>query len=141
MEEKAYDFADQWLGKDLQLAKVEEKDQGLEFVFYPLRDGAVLYFNELKVRMMAGNVVSAELTYWEVTDEAEETYALLPMDEILYALLGSIKEEMVEDQKDEVVQIINGYQLVKSNEQSKAVPAITIVMGSGKEYVMNRTAV
>ncbi len=141
MEKKAYEFARKWLGDDIRLIKTNEKTYGCEYTFHPMREEMVLYFNELTVWMVAGNVASAELSYWSVTDETEDSHVLMPIDEILYALLDSIRDEMEADQKDEVVQIMDGYQLVRSGEQTKAVPAITIVMGSGKEYVMNRTAV
>lgn len=141
LEKSAWEFAKKWLGDDIILARSEKKDKGYEYIFYPIREDMVLYFNELKIWMMEGSVVAAELIYWEVKGETEESYTLMPIDEILYALLGSIKGDLEDNQTDEVVQIVNGYQLVKTDEQYKAVPAITIVMKSGKEYAMNRTAV
>jgi hypothetical protein len=79
-----------------------------------------------------------------VVEEADETYVLLPIDEILYAMLGNIKADMEEGQKDEVVMIMDGYHIEKSDdtqEQIKAVASIIVVLKSGKEYVMIRTAV
>ncbi len=141
MRENATKFAREWMGDDIKLLKTEIRDKGYEYTFHPMREEMVLYFNELKVWVVNGNVVSAEMIYWEVTDEAGESYTPMPIDEILYALLGSIREDMEEGEKDEVIQIINGYQMVKLEEKIKAVPSITVVLKSGKEYVMNRTAV
>lgn len=144
MEDKAKDFAHKWLGEDISLTKLEKISDGYLYSFHSVREERILYFNTLQVFVSFGEVASAELSYWEVTGETDDTYALLPIDEILYAMLGNIRAEMEEGQKDEVVKIVDGYHIEKSNdqhEQIKAVPSITIVMKSGKEYVMNRTAV
>lgn len=144
MEEKAKDFAHKWLGEDISLAKLEKISEGYVYSFHSVREEMILYFNELQVFVSFGEVVSAELTYWEVAGETDDTYVLLPIDEILYAMLGNIRAEMEEGQKDEVVKIMDGYHIEKSDdqhEQIKAVPSITIVLKSGKEYVMTRTAV
>ena len=144
MEEKAKDFAHKWLGEDISLSKVEKTSEGYVYRFYAMREQMVLCFNELQVCVSYGEVTSAQLTYWDVVEEADETYVLLPIDEILYAMLGNIKADMEEGQKDEVVMIMDGYHIEKSDdtqEQIKAVPSIIVVLKSGKEYVMNRTAV
>ena len=107
MEEKAKDFAHKWLGEDISLSKVEKNSEGYRYCFHAMREEMILYFNELQVFVSFGEVVSAQLTYWEVTGEADETYVLLPIDEILYAMLGNIKAEMEEGQKDEVVMIMD----------------------------------
>jgi hypothetical protein len=144
MEEKAKDFAHKWLGEDISLSKVVKTSEGYVYRFYAMREQMVLCFNELQVCVSYGEVTSAQLTYWDVVEEADETYVLLPIDEILYAMLGNIKADMEEGQKDEVVMIMDGYHIEKSDdtqEQIKAVPSIIVVLKSGKEYVMNRTAV
>ena len=144
MEEKAKDFAHKWLGEDISLSKVVKTSEGYVYRFYAMREQMVLCFNELQVCVSYGEVTSAQLTYWNVVEEADETYVLLPIDEILYAMLGNIKADMEEGQKDEVVMIMDGYHIEKSDdtqEQIKAVPSIIVVLKSGKEYVMNRTAV
>ena len=144
MEEKAKDFAHKWLGEDISLSKVVKTSEGYVYRFYAMREQMVLCFNELQVCVSYGEVTSAQLTYWDVIEEADETYVLLPIDEILYAMLGNIKADMEEGQKDEVVMIMDGYHIEKSDdtqEQIKAVPSIIVVLKSGKEYVMNRTAV
>ena len=144
MEEKAKDFAHKWLGEDISLSKVVKTREGYVYRFYAMREQMVLCFNELQVCVSYGEVTSAQLTYWDVVEEADETYVLLPIDEILYAMLGNIKADMEEGQKDEVVMIMDGYHIEKSDdtqEQIKAVPSIIVVLKSGKEYVMNRTAV
>lgn len=144
MEEKAKDFAHKWLGEDISLSKVVKTSEGYVYRFYAMREQMVLCFNELQVCVSYGEVTSAQLTYWDVVEEADETYVLLPIDEILYAMLGNIKADMEEGQKDEVVMIMDGYHIEKSDdtqEQIKAVPSIIVVLKSGKEYVMNRTTV
>ena len=144
MEEKAKDFAHKWLGEDISLSKVVKTREGYVYRFYAMREQMVLCFNELQVCVSYGEVTSAQLTYWDVVEEVDETYVLLPIDEILYAMLGNIKADMEEGQKDEVVMIMDGYHIEKSDdtqEQIKAVPSIIVVLKSGKEYVMNRTAV
>ena len=144
MEEKAKDFAHKWLGEDISLSKVVKTSEGYVYRFYAMREQMVLCFNELQVFVSYGEVTSAQLTYWDVVEEVDETYVLLPIDEILYAMLGNIKADMEEGQKDEVVMIMDGYHIEKSDdtqEQIKAVPSIIVVLKSGKEYVMNRTAV
>ena len=144
MEEKAKDFAHKWLGEDISLSKVVKTSEGYVYRFYAMREQMVLCFNELQVCVSYGEVTSAQLTYWDVVEEVDETYVLLPIDEILYAMLGNIKADMEEGQKDEVVMIMDGYHIEKSDdtqEQIKAVPSIIVVLKSGKEYVMNRTAV
>ena len=144
MEEKAKDFAHKWLGEDISLSKVVKTREGYVYRFYAMREQMVLCFNELQVCVSYGEVISAQLTYWDVVEEADETYVLLPIDEILYAMLGNIKADMEDGQKDEVVMIMDGYHIEKSDdtqEQIKAVPSIIVVLKSGKEYVMNRTAV
>ena len=144
MEEKAKDFAHKWLGEDISLSKVVKTREGYVYRFYAMREQMVLCFNELQVCVSYGEVTSAQLTYWDVVEEADETYVLLPIDEILYAMLGNIKADMEDGQKDEVVMIMDGYHIEKSDdtqEQIKAVPSIIVVLKSGKEYVMNRTAV
>ncbi len=140
MMERATRFAHEWMGDDIQLLKTEIREKGYEFTFHPVQEETVLYFNELKVWMLNDNVASAEIIYWDVTGEAAGSYTPMPIDEILYALLSNISKEMDEGKQDEVIQIIDGYQMVKSEEQAKAVPSITVVMKSGKEYVMNRTS-
>ncbi len=144
MEDKAKDFAHKWLGEDISLTKLEKISDGYLYSFHSVREERILYFNTLQVFVSFGEVASAELSYWEVTGETDDTYVLLPIDEILYAMLGNIRAEMEEGQKDEVVKIMDGYHIEKSDdqhEQIKAVPSITIVLKSGKEYVMTRTAV
>ena len=142
MEKQATDFAHKWMGDDINLSKVEKTNEGYQYSFHAMRDEMVLYFNELQVCVYLGEVLSAELTYWEVTGEANNTPVLLPIDEILYAMLGDIRTELKEGEKDEVVKIMDGYQIEESEEiekPAKAVPAIMVVMKSGREYVMNRT--
>ncbi len=140
MMERAKRFALEWMGDDIELFKTERRDKGYEYTFHPVQEDTVLFFNELKVWVINDSVVSAEMIYWDVTGETAKSYTSMPIDEILYALLGSIREGVDEGKQDEVIQIIDGYQMVKSEEQAKAVPSITVVMKSGKEYVMNRTA-
>ncbi len=140
MMEHAKRFALEWMGEDIELLKTERRDKGYEYTFHPMQEDTVLYFNELKVWMLNDSVMSAEMIYWNVTGEAAESYTPMPIDEILYALLGNIRAGVDEGKQDEVIQIIDGYQMVKTEEQAKAVPSITVVMKSGKEYVMNRTA-
>ncbi len=141
MKEAAMEFASSWLGDDIELVKTEKRNKGFEYTFHSVQDDAVLYFNELKVWMLNENVVSAEIVYWKVTEETEKSYIPMPIDEILYAVLGSIKADMQEDETDEVIQIKNGYRIVKMDEQTLAVPSITVLMKSGREYAMNCTAV
>jgi len=140
MAERAKRFAREWMGDDIELFKTERREKGYEYTFHPVQEDAVLFFNELKVWVLNDSVVSAEMVYWDVTGETAKSYTSMPIDEILYALLGSIKDGVDEGKQDEVIQIIDGYQMVKSEEQAKAVPSVTIVMNSGREYVMNRTA-
>ncbi len=141
MMERATRFAREWMGDDIELLKTERREKGYEYTFHPVEEDTVLYFNELKVWMLNDSVASAEMIYWDVTGEAAGSYTPMPIDEILYALLGNISEGVDEGKQDEVIQILDGYQMVKSEEQAKAVPSITVVMKSGKEYVMNRTSV
>jgi len=140
MMERAKRFAREWMGDDIELFKTKRQDKGFEYTFHPVQEDTVLFFNELKVWVLNDSVISAEMVYWDVTGETAKSYTSMPIDEILYALLGSIKDGVDEGKQDEVIQIIDGYQMVKSEEQAKAVPSVTIVMNSGREYVMNRTA-
>ena len=100
-----------------------------------------MYFNELKVWMLNENAVSAEIVCWKVAEESEKSYTPMPIDEILYAVLGSIKADIPEGETDEVIQIKNGYHIIKVEEQTLAVPSITVLMQSGRKYAMNCTAV
>ena len=121
--------------------RTERSGKGFEYTFYSVREDAVLYFNELTVWMLNENPVSAEILCWETAKEAEKTYTPMPIDEILYAVLGSITADMQEGETDEVIQIRNGYRMIKEEEQTLAVPSITVCMKSGREYTMNCTAV
>lgn len=141
MEIKARDFAKRWLGEEVYLSKMQSHGTGYDYVFYQMREDRVLYFNVLHIFMLSGEVASADLTYWSVQEESEKNYEIMPIDEILYAQLGMIKEDMEENQKDEVVQIREGYQLKESEGQTQAVPAVMIVLKSGREYVMNRAEI
>ena len=141
VKEKAMEFACSWLGDDIELVDTEKKEKGFEYTFHSVQDDAVLYFNELKVWILNENVVSAEIVYWEVKEEADKSYIPMPIDEILYAILGSITADMQEGERDEVIQIKNGYHMEKIDDQSLAIPSITVLMKSGREYAMNCTAV
>lgn len=141
MKEGATEFAKDWLGDDIELVKTEKKGKGFEYTFHSVQEDTVMYFNKLKVWMLNENVISAEIVFWEIVGEEDEAYTPMPIDEILYALLGNIKKDMQEGETDEVIRIRTGYQLVKEDEKGLAVPSITVMMRSGREYVMNCTAV
>lgn len=141
MKEGAMEFARSWLGEDIELAKTEKRNKGFEYTFHSVQGDAVLYFNELKVWMVNENAVSAEIVYWKATEETEKSYIPMPIDEILYAVLGSIKADMQEAETDEVIQIKKGYRIVKIDEQTLGIPSITVMLKSGREYAMNCTAV
>ena len=141
VKEEATEFARSWLGDDIELVNTEEKDKGMEYTFHSVQDGALLYFNELTVWMLNEQAISAEMICWKVAGEAEKSYTPMPIDEILYALLGSIRADMQEGEEDEVIQIRNGYHMLEVEEQTLAIPSITVLMKSGREYAMNSTAV
>lgn len=136
----AEEFAKAWLGEDVYLAQTNEEKDGVHFVFYQKQDQAVLYFNRLEFCMIPEGVSYAQLSYWSVEGKSEISYELMPIDEILYAQLSKIKEEINETEKEEVVQIMDGYQLKETDSAVEAVPSVTIVLKSGKEYIMNRVA-
>ncbi len=131
-------FAQKWLGEQVYLAVSERREQESYFVFCQMREGAILYFNQIEIYMTPQGVTSALLTYWKVEDESEKSYNLLPIDEILYAQLGMIKKEMREGANETVVQALEGYELVSKEKESIGVPTMTIVLESGKKYRMKQ---
>ncbi|MCI8632806.1 MAG: hypothetical protein HFE64_04920 [Lachnospiraceae bacterium] len=134
----ARSFAQKWLGEQVYFAESERREDKFYFVFCQMREGAVLYFNQIEIYMAPQGVTSAVLTYWGIEGESEKSYNLLPMDEILYAQLGMIKKEMKEDTRETVVQVLEGYELASKEKESLGVPALTIVLESGKKYRMRQ---
>ena len=141
LEAVAGGFARKWLGDEIYLSDSGMAGDEFYYVYHPVQEGAILYFNELTIHMTTKGVTTAQLSYWAVKGKTEKKYEQMPIDEILYAQLGMIKKDMGENQREEVVQIRNGYQLLEDEEGAAAVPTITIVVKSGRKYVMNRTAV
>lgn len=131
-------FAQKWLGEQVYLAVSERREQESYFVFCQMREGAIIYFNQIEIYMTPQGVTSALLTYWKVEDESEKSYNLLPIDEILYAQLGMIKKEMREGANETVVQALEGYELASKEKESIGVPTMTIVLESGKKYRMKQ---
>lgn len=143
----ARNFAKQWLGKNVYLYECRAEAEGFYFLFYQMKKEEILFFNQIEIWIAPGGIQRAEIQYWDVAGEVEYSYELLPTDEVLYAMLSMMQEDITEPSaaepgvggnREEVTAILDGYELKEAEEQTVAVPCTMAVLQSGRKYRMNR---
>lgn len=135
----ARDFAQKWLGREVHLTGSEKTSRGYRFGFCQMDGETALYFNEVQVCVIPEGIAEAVITYWQVEGESEKSRSVMPLDEVLFALLSDVRAGLQEDSREEVVRILDGYLLQETPDGAEAVPSVTVVVSSGQEYTLCRT--
>ncbi len=138
LETVAMRFAQRWMGEDVLITSWTRSGDTLRVTFAQMDDEEVYYFNSMTVVVLRSGIQSAELSYWRILGNGDPVDAM-PMDEMLYRGLDDIlSSDRGRTETDTVNDILNGYTLeAVYGDTGLAMPTMTMIMDSGKQFVLS----
>lgn len=124
-------FAAKWLGEDVMQVSCVTTGAEMNIRFCQMLGEEAAFFNYADVIITARGISQAQIQYFDYQDK--ETARSLPVDELLYMLLGKVAEQS-KGEGGVVKEIVWGYEI--DRQSGLAYPDLTLVMSTGELFTL-----